>query len=429
MAVRFPGGAIVTLALDPAAESPLFRQLYVALRQSILAGVLTPGLQLPASRSLAEELGVSRNTVLNAYQQLLAEGYLEGKMGSGTYVPRTLPEEMMQVRHAAGRPRSAPPKRSGLSRRGELLAKTASTIARSSGIPRPFRPGIPALDAFPFAIWMRLMTRHYRRPPRAALSYDSAAGHVPLREAVAAHLGPARAVRCDPKQVHITTGSQQALDLIARLLLDPGNAAWIEEPGYPGARAALEGQGIRLTPIPVDQDGLDVAAGIARCPQARLVYVSPSHQYPLGVTLSLPRRFALLDWARRAGAWIVEDDYDSEFRYSGRPLAALQGLDCDDRVLYVGTFGKTLFPSLRLGYLVVPSHLTDVFAAARGAIDRQTATLPQAVVADFINEGHFTRHIRRMRTLYRERQETLLGQHSANWEGCLRYSPVPRACT
>ena len=423
MAVRFPGGAIVTLAVDPKSAIPLFRQLYEALRQSIVDGVLTPGLRLPATRSLAAELGVSRNTVLSAYEQLLAEGYLEGKMGSGTYVPRALPEEMMQVRHTTSQPRGGPPKRRGLSQRGELLAKTASTIARSSGFPRPFRPGIPALDAFPFAIWMRLVARHSRRPPRTMLSYDDAAGYAPLRKAIAAHLGAARAVRCEPEQVHITTGSQQALDLIARLLLDPGDAAWIEDPGYPGARSALEGQGIRLTPVPVDNDGLDVAAGAARCPQARLVYVSPSHQYPLGVTLSLPRRFALLDWARRADAWIVEDDYDSEFRYAGRPLAALQGLDRDDRVVYVGTFGKTLFPSLRLGYLVVPPELVRSFTAARGTIDRQTATLPQAVVTDFINEGHFTRHIRRMRTLYRERQETLLRAAKRELDGRLEILP------
>jgi GntR family transcriptional regulator/MocR family aminotransferase len=250
--------------------------------------------------------------------------------------------------------------------------------------------------------------RHHRRPPQELLNYDHPAGYAPLRRAIAAHLGPARAVHCDPEQVLITTGSQSGLDLISRILLDPGDTAWIEDPGYRSAAVALRGAGVRLVGVPVDGDGLDVAAGSARCPDARLVHVTPSHQYPLGVTMSLSRRLALLEWARRANAWIVEDDYDSEFRYAGRPLAALQGLDRDGRVIYLGTFSKTLFPSLRLGYLVVPPDLVDAFVAARAAIDRQSATLTQAVVADFMNEGHFLRHIRRMRTLYSERQEALL---------------------
>jgi GntR family transcriptional regulator/MocR family aminotransferase len=379
--------------------------------------------RLPATRGFAQELGVSRNTVLNAYDQLLAEGYLEGKLGSGTYVPRALPEEMLQVRPTAAPARPAPSARRALSRRGELLAQSSVSVARSSGAPRPFRPGVPALDAFPFETWMRLVARHHRRPPRDLLGYDHAAGYAPLRRAIAAHLGPARAVHCDPDQVLVLTGSQQGLDLIARILLDPGDKAWIEEPGYISARAALQGAGIHLLPVPVDGDGLDVAAGSARGPDERLVYVTPSHQYPLGVTMSLPRRLALLEWARRADAWVVEDDYDSEFRYAGRPLAALQGLDRDGRVLYLGTFSKTLFPSLRLGYLVVPPDLVEPFAAARAAVDRQTATLTQAVVADFIHEGHFLRHIRRMRTLYRERQETLLRAAGRELSGLIEVGP------
>jgi GntR family transcriptional regulator/MocR family aminotransferase len=423
MTTRNHRGTLLTLPLDPAAPTPLFRQLYDGLRHRILDGTLASGTRLPATRGLAGELGVSRNTVLNAYEQLLAEGYLEGKVGSGTYVSRTLPEDMIQVCGGGEPGRSRPPKRRALSRRGELLARTSSSVSRSSGVAQPFRPGIPALDAFPFATWMRLVARHHRRPSRELLGYDHSAGYAPLRRAIAAHLGPARAVRCDAGQVVISTGSQQGLDLIARILLDAGDAAWIEDPGYPGARAALQAAGVHLAPVPVDADGLDVAAGGARCPNARLAYVTPSHQYPLGVTLSLARRLALLEWARRADAWVVEDDYDSEFRYAGRPLAALQGLDCDGRVIYLGTFGKPLFPSLRLGYLVVPPDLVDAFVAARAVIDRQAPTLTQAVVADFINEGHFLRHIRRMRTLYGERQEALLRAARRELSGLLDVPP------
>jgi GntR family transcriptional regulator/MocR family aminotransferase len=282
---------------------------------------------------------------------------------------------------------------------------------------------VPALDSFPFATWQRLVARHHRRPPRALLGYDQAAGYAPLRRAIAAHLGPARAVHCDPDQVLILTGSQQGLDLAARLLLDAGDAAWIEDPGYTSARAALQGAGVRVAPVPVDTDGMDVAAGSASCPDARLVYVTPSHQYPLGVTLSLPRRLALLDFARRAHAWVIEDDYDSEFRYAGRPLAALQGLDRDGRVLYLGTFSKALFPSLRLGYLVVPPDLVDAFVAARAVTDRQSSTLTQAVLADFIIEGHFVRHLRRMRTLYADRQETFLRAARRELSGLLDVGP------
>jgi GntR family transcriptional regulator/MocR family aminotransferase len=423
MATLTRTGPLLTLPLDPAAPVPLFRQIYDGVRHGILDGTLMPGLRLPATRRLAGELGVSRNTVLNAYEQLLAEGYLEGKAGSGTYVPSTLPEDLLQVRPTSDRVPPRPIKRRALSHRGELLARTSMISHRPSWEPRPFRPGIPALDAFPFETWMRLVARHHRRPSRDMLSYNDPAGYGPLRKAIAAHLGPARAVHCEPEQVIVITGSQPGLDLIARILLDAGDKAWMEDPGYPSARAVLQGAGVLPHPVPVDADGLDVAAGCTSCPAARLAYVTPSHQYPLGVTMSLPRRLALLDWAQRAGAWIVEDDYDSEFRYAGRPLAALQGLDREGRVLYLGTFSKVLFPSLRLGYLVVPPDLVDPFIAARAVVDRQSPTLTQAVVADFINEGHFFRHIRRMRTLYQGRQETLLRAASRELDGLLEAGP------
>ena len=423
MAVRIHERRLLTLPLDPLSDTPRFRQLYEALRREILNGRLPPGARLPATRGFASELGISRNTVLAAYAQLLAEGYLEGKLGSGTYVPRALPEEMIQARRTTESARPRPSKRRALSQRGKLLTTTSRTAHRFPGVPRPFRPGIPALEAFPFDIWMRLVARHHRRPPRELLTYDDPAGYAPLRRAIAEHLGLVRAVHCDPEQVLVITGSQQGLDLVARILLDPGDSAWVEEPGYPSARAVLQGAGVRWVPVPVDGDGLDVEAGSARCRDARLVYITPSHQYPLGVTMSLARRLALLDWAARADAWVVEDDYDSEFRYAGRPLAALQGLDGDGRVIYLGTFSKALFPSLRLGYLVVPPDLVDAFVAARDVIDRQTSTLTQAVVADFLLEGHFLRHIRRMRTLYQDRQETLLRAARRELGGLVQVSP------
>ena len=397
-----------TLVLDQHACVPLYRQLYQALRQAILAGRLSPGTRLPSSRELAAELGVSRNTIVNAFEQLLAEGYVEGKIGAGTYVARTLPDELF---HAPGSaPRNAAPSEAGrsISKRGQRLLAGPALQPTRRGEPRAFQPGVPALDAFPFGLWRQLLTKHWRRPSRDVLSYNHPAGYPPLRAAIAAYLGAARAVQCVPEQVIVINGAQQGLDLAARLLLDPGDAAWIEEPGYPGARGAFLAAGASLVPVPVDREGLDVAVGEARRPDARLVYVSPSHQYPLGVTMSLTRRLALLAWAQRAAAWIIEDDYDSEYRYAGHPLASLQGLDTAHRVIYLGTFSKVLFPALRLGYLVVPPDLVDAFTGLRSLVDRHSPILEQAVLADFLAEGHFARHIRRMRVLYAERQGYLL---------------------
>jgi GntR family transcriptional regulator / MocR family aminotransferase len=414
---------LLTVPLDPAAPAPLFRQLYDGLRQAILGGRLPPGIRLPATRGLARDLGVSRNTVLNAYEQLLAEGYLEGKLGSGTYVPQTLPEELLQVRSPLNGARPASRQGRSLSRRGQQLAATRVSVARGPGPPRPFRSGLASLHDFPWDTWQRLVARRWRLPAADLLVYGDPAGYLPLREAIAAHVGAARAVRCDAGQVIVVSGAQQALDLTAHVLLDPDEVAWVEDPCYAGARGALRGAGLRLVAVPVDADGLDVAEGVRRCPGARLAYVTPSHQYPLGVTLSLSRRLALLDWARRADAWVVEDDYDSEFRYAGRPLAALQGLDQDGRVIYVGTFSKALFPSLRLGYLVVPPDLAAAFTAARAVADRHAPTLMQAVVADFLAEGHFVRHVRRMRTLYAQRQEALVLAAGRELGGLLEVKP------
>jgi GntR family transcriptional regulator/MocR family aminotransferase len=267
---------------------------------------------------------------------------------------------------------------------------------------------MPAFDTFPIELWSKLVTRQVRRTTSNALMYQHPAGYQPLREAIAAHVTVTRRVRCTPDQIIIVSGSQGALDLVMRVLLDPGDSVWMEDPGYLGARGALLGAAAHIVPVPVDSEGLIVEAGIARCPDARMVYLTPSHQFPLGVTMSLSRRLAVLDWAKRAGAYILEDDYDSEYRFAGRPLAALQGLDDADCVIYIGTFSKVLFPALRLGYLILPPSLIDPFLAARRFIDIHPPALEQDVLADFIAEGHFGRHLRRMRTLYAERRTTFL---------------------
>ena len=404
--------------------APLFRQVYDGLRAAILAGQLPPGTRLPATRALAAELGVSRATVVNAFDQLAAEGYLAGRHGSGTFVAGSVPDEAFRAplpRPPAGRPRR--PTR-GLSARGTALV-VPRAVPRSPAAPPPFRPGTPALDAFPWDLWDRLARRRWRTRDRGLLAYGDPAGYGPLREAVAAHVGTTRGIRCSAGQVLIVSGLPQGVELCAQVLLDPGEAAWVEDPGYANARAALRATGVVVHPVPVDGDGLDVAAGRAAGPAARLCYVTPSHQYPTGVTMTLPRRLALLDWARSADAWVVEDDYDSEFRYAGRPLAALAGLDPDGRVLYLGTFSKSLFPALRLGYLIVPPDLGEAFARARETLDQFASAWLQAVVADFLAEGHFVRHLRRMRTLYAERQATLVRAVGRELGGRLEITPNP----
>jgi GntR family transcriptional regulator/MocR family aminotransferase len=417
------------LALEPAVETPLYRQLYDRLREAILTGRLAPGTRLPPTRSLADELAVSRNTVINAFNQLMAEGYLEGNVGRGTFVSRALPEDVLQVqaKKPGGEPGErvpARPKHSLLSKRGAVIAGLAGQAGQEGYRPQPFRPGVPALDLFPLKIWERLARRRWRSLSPALLSYGHAAGYLPLRQAIAAYLGTARGVRCEVSQVLIVGGAQQAIDLTARVLLDVGDEIWFEEPGYPGARAILLGARARLVPVPVDEEGLVVEIGRTRCPGARLAYITPSHQYPLGVTMSLRRRLALLEWAAQAGSWILEDDYDSEYRYIGRPLAALQGLDPAGRVIYVGTFSKVLFPGLRLGYLVVPPGLVDAFVAAAALTHRCPPGPDQAILADFIEEGHFARHIRRMRTAYVERQVALVEAAQAHLGGLLELSPT-----
>src|SRR5215467_7777236 len=402
------------IVLDTTSFVPLYRQLYDRLRLAILTGQLATGTRLPASRTLASQLGVSRNTVYIAYQQLLVEGYIDSKVGNGTSVACVVPETLHAISSPSQsiRPAQDNTSRSRVSQRGmnmaHMTAMPMPQVPSEPGILPAFRAGVPALDLFPFQLWAQLVTRRVRRSLQKASDNQDPAGYRPLREAIAAHIGVTRGVRCTADQVIVVSGTQAALDLAARILLDPGDMAWMENPGYPGARGALEGAGAQLAPIPVNADGLDVRAGRTRCPQARVAYVTPSHQFPLGVTMSLAQRLALLEWANEANAWILEDDYDSEYRFSGRPLEALQGLDRTNRVIYLGTFSKVLFPALRLGYLVVPSELTHIFVAVRQFVDRHVPILEQMALADFITEEHFARHLRRMHTRYAERRAALI---------------------
>jgi len=410
---------LVSGRLDIESSSPLYRQLYERLRRAILTGNLGPGSKLPSTRGMAIELAIARNTVMAAYEQLLAEGYLEGEPGSGTYVSKALPEHLLNAALPARLVAAAPGRSPKLSRRGAALAAIRHPFNPEPSTARAFRLGSPALDAFPFELWARLTARHWRSKPGHLWGHGDPAGHRPLREAIAAYLATSRGVRCNASQVIIVSGSQQGLDLAARVLLDPGDSVWIEDPGYRGARGAFLAAGVRLIPVPVDIEGMNFSSVADKGKRVRLACITPAHQYPLGITMSMARRLALLEWANRANAWILEDDYNSEYRYAGRPLAALQGIDSQERVIYLGTFSKVFFPSLRLGYLVVPRSLIDPFVRARALCDGHPPTVTQAVLAEFLTEGHFARHLRRMRNLYAERQETFVRAACRDLKGLL----------
>src|SRR5438874_9207526 len=418
------GGVPVVVSLDGRSGTTLQRQLYEGLRAAILGGRLQSGKRLPSTRSLAKDLAVSRNTVAGVFGQLVAEGYAEARVGSGTVVARALPDNLIQIAAPAGinRGNGVAHRRPQISRRGRSLAK--ARVGSGSTTLRPFRPGWPALDHVPLDLWWRLAARVGRHLGHQLLGYGEFAGYAPLRKAIAEYLALSRGVRCAAQQVVVTSGSQQGLFVAAQVLLDPGDAAWVEDPVYPGTHSALMAAGARIIPIPVDAEGLDVRFGELRKSAPRLVAVTPSHQYPLGVTMTLARRLELLRLARRMRAWVLEDDYDSEFRYSSRPIAALQGLDHDGRVIYLGTFSKTLFPSLRLGYAVVPTDLVRTFTAARSVLDIQSPLFEQAVLAEFITAGYFERHLRRMRTLYQERQQTLVTEAERYLSGLLELTPA-----
>ncbi len=395
---------LLALGLDRQDEAALQSQLYRQLRESIVSGIARRGTKLPATRTLAQDLSCSRNTVLAAFTQLLAEGYLESRYGSGTYVARVLPEEYL--RPADGDVRLTKPARGmGLSVRGQTLGRLARVQNGQQGA---FLPSLPDVLEFPFELWQRLHASVWRSPSRSLALHDGPGGYMGLREVIADYLRVSRKVACEPEQVIITSGTQHGFDLAARLLLDPGDKVWVEDPGYTGVRGPLRAAGAELVPIPVDREGLNLERGRKLAPLAKMAVVTPSHQFPLGSVMSLTRRTALLDFAAENSMWIVEDDYDSEFRYASNPIPALQGLDFGMRVIYVGTFSKVLFPAARIGYLVIPKELVADFVAARSTLDVQPPISDQPVLAKFIAEGHLSSHIRRMRGVYEKRHHTLI---------------------
>jgi GntR family transcriptional regulator / MocR family aminotransferase len=374
----------------PAQHVPLFRQIYDRTRAAIAAGQLRAGERLPSARSLAAQLGAARGTVETAYAMLSGEGWIVARGAAGTVVAPTL-----GIRPRQATPALAP------SVQGSATALVTGTA------PRPFQMGLPALDAFPRKLWARLVSREARALSSAGLGYPDALGDRALREAIAAYLAISRGVTCSPEQVCVTAGCQGALSLIARVLIEPGAAVWFEDPGYHLSHRGLVSAGANVIPVPVDADGMRLEDALAGAAPARFAVVTPSHQSPLGVALSLTRRLALLGWAEANHAWLIEDDYDGEFHYAGRPLPALKSLDRGDVVLYVGSFSKVLFPGLRLGYLVVPDRLVERFAAAMPLFSGGCGRLEQAVVARFMAEGHFARHLKRMRELYAARRRAL----------------------
>jgi GntR family transcriptional regulator/MocR family aminotransferase len=398
------GAAVPMIAVHRKGEKPLHRQIYDAFRAMILEGRLQPGQQIPSTRALADELGISRIPVLGGYAQLLAEGYIESRAGAGTFVTSSLSEQFPSARPAAAASVANDPASDAISRVSRLLPLEGTPWFRGSGA---FSVGQIAADHFPFRVWSDLVAYHARRVRASSMNYSDPMGSEDFREVIAAYLRTARAVHCDASQIMVVNGSQHALDLSARVLLDPDCPVWIEEPGYQFLRHTLMLSGCRIVPVPVDSEGLDVSAGIQLCPDARVAYVTPSHQYPLGATMSAARRLQLLEWAHSSSAWIVEDDYDSEYRYESMPVASMQGLDPSARVIYIGTFSKVLFPSLRLGYMVIPPALVGRFLAVRQTNDLCPSHLYQAALANFISAGHFTRHIRKTRRLYAERRNAL----------------------
>ncbi len=418
----------LAITLDHHSASPLHRQLYDELRRAILARRLKPGERVPSTRSFAASLKLSRATVTQSYEQLISEGYLQAAIGSGTKVCAQLPDDLLRTTPIKAMPGNAIKAATQkthtptikLSQYGASLDNLLPLEAPEPESAINFKSGRPALEEFPMNEWRRLLLRHCRAGKADALDYATNLQGVPeLRKAIADYLARSRAVRSTPEQVIIVNGSQQAIDLITKVLIDRGDTVAVENPGYLGARRVFVAQGAKLLPVPVDEDGIVVEALETKAAStSKLIYVTPSHQFPTGAVLPLARRLELIRWAESTGAVIVEDDYDSEFRYGSRPIPALQGLAESANVIYVGTFSKVLFPALRIGYIVVPDEMVRVFARARWLADRQTPTLEQLALTDFIVEGHLERHLRRMRTLYDGRRQALVRALKQYFDGC-----------
>jgi GntR family transcriptional regulator/MocR family aminotransferase len=404
------------------ADLPAYRLLYEGLRSQILDGRVRPGTRLPATRDLARQYELSRGTIVNAFELLKSEGYLQGSVGSGTYVSKVLPDELLRVRADDPREDDRQPTVQPRPRRLSEYAQRARLFPFEPRPVRAFRANIPALDLFPTTLWAQIAARRLRKVSMGLLAGCDPMGYRPLREAVADYLGTSRGVRCSAEQIAIVSGVQEALDLTARLFLNPGDRVCMENPGYVGAAMVFRSVGAKTSAIGLDDEGMEMRRPVLR--GARLVYVTPGHQFPLGLGMSLPRRLQLLEWARRSGALIFEDDYDSEYRYAGRPVPALQSLDRNGCVLFAGSFSKVLFPSLRLGYLAIPVDLVDYFAAAKSITSRHAQLLDQAVLCDFIAGGHFGRHLRRMRGVYAQRLSVLLQSARETLTGLLDISGV-----
>lgn len=403
--MQHPNLTLNMIQLDPKLPESMQFQLYAAMREAIVSRQLSPGGRLPSTRELSVRWKVSRNTVMGAFDQLIAEGYLEGRQGAGTFITNNIPESFFRAKVAGNKFCSEVAQR----RADEVRTRKRQQL--EAACPRlpmlPLRPTVPCLKTFPLQIWEQCRKAVLRGGAESLLVYGDPLGYHPLRKAIATYLRDSRGVRCEASQVVLCCGSQQGIYLAASLLLDRGDTVWMEDPGYNGANLVYNGLGCHVQSVPVDRQGMAIARIAGSAKPARVIHVSPSHQFPLGYTMSLERRLHLLDYARLTGAYIIEDDYDSEYRYAGKPLSSLQGLDQYGSVIYIGTFSKVLFPSLRLGYLVVPPGLVELFEHARSRVDGNPTILDPATLALFMEEGHFARHIRKMRSVYKERLEVL----------------------
>jgi GntR family transcriptional regulator/MocR family aminotransferase len=393
------------IAIDRDNAKPLHRQVYDGYREAILRGDLAPGQKIPSSREMASEMRVSRFPVLHAYAQLQAEGYFESQVGSGTFISATLPEQMMSSEQGVDSLERAPSGLRPVAKRNALYPKfPRNSPLRGWGA---FGLHQPDSNQFPFQLWSDLANRHSRNPCSTSLQRVDPMGLQRFRVEICRYLRTARSVKCDPEQIMVVSGSQQALDIATRVLLNPGDAVLVEEPGYTLEKIVLAAAGCRIQLVPVDEEGMNIA-GAAKHKGAKAAFVTPSHQFPLGTTMSATRRLLLLNWAQSTGAWVIEDDYDSEYRFDTRPIASLQGLDVNSRVIYIGTFSKMLFPSLRVGYIVVPRDLVPLFEAVRFVTDIFPPYLYQEMLADFIEGGHLAQYIRKMRRIYGERRSVLV---------------------
>lgn len=411
---------LAAIQLDKEDATPLYQQLYQAMQQAITAGQLTADLRLPSIRDLSALLNVSRNTITNAFDQLIAEGYLETKLGAGTFVAShpqhrlvTMPSQPFEIAKSAKS-----------SRRYSQRSRLISTASQNWIITNPQNPafqyGLPALDHFPHETWAKLTAQRHRRGYSYRLNFSSAVGgYYPLREAIVEYLKLARGVKCQPDQVIITSGAHQGIYLAAQILLDPGDQVLLADPGFTSAQRTFASVGASIIPVPLDEQGLDIDQLPASSTDSHVAFVKASRHHPVGVTMTLARRLALLEWAERVNGWIIEDDYDSAFTYNSPPVPAIQGLDSHQRVIYLGSFSKVIFPSLRLGYLVAPEDLVDKFLSLRSIVDSYIPTMNQIVLTDFIERGHFSRHLRRMRHLYAQRQAFFLHESKCLLDGLL----------